>query len=76
VYVSGGADQSKLYVALVDAESGKELTRSGSLCNSNQFQPQLLHTGHAIGRTVFVRIVDKSSDGWGHINFGGLYTVE
>lgn len=76
VYVSGGNDSRSLYVALVDAETGKEFVRKTNATDSNQLQPHTIDTSSAVGRRAFLRIVDKATGSWGHINFGGLYTVK
>lgn len=72
--LSGGSDAS-VYFALVDVDTEREIRRIGNTANSNAMQPHLIPTDQLIGRRVYVRIVDESKDGWGHINFGGLYTV-
>lgn len=76
VFVSGGNDKDSLYVALVDAGTGKELVRTSNASDSNQLQPQTIDTSGAVGRRAYVRIVDQATGSWGHINFGGLYTVK
>jgi hypothetical protein len=75
-WVSGGDNSDLLYAAIVDSESNRELVRISSGSDSNTLQLQLIQTDQFVGRRVFVRIVDQSRDGWGHINFGGLYTAE
>lgn len=75
-WVSGGDDGDRLYVALIDSESDQELLRLSSRLDSNELQPHPIRTDQFIGRRVFIRIVDESRDGWGHLNFGGLYTAE
>lgn len=70
------SDRKQLYVAIVDSESNRELVRVSSRSDLNELQPQLIRTDHFIGRKVFVRVVDKSRDSWGHINFGGLYAAD
>jgi hypothetical protein len=76
MFVSGGADKQSLYVVLVDARTRKEIVRTSNATDSNQFQPHTIDTSGAVGRKAFVRIVDKATGSWGHINFGGLYTVK
>ena len=75
-YVSGGSDMARLYVSMVDAETGKELNRIHSLAQANPLEPQLVPVEGAIGRRVFLRIVDQATEPWGHINFGGLHRVK
>lgn len=72
-YVSGGTDAEKLYVALVDADSGLELVRVSPAHRDNRLVPQLLNTSPLLGRSIKVKVVDDSQDEWGHINFGGLF---
>ncbi|MCA9077503.1 MAG: hypothetical protein KDA93_20930 [Planctomycetaceae bacterium] len=74
IYVSGGRQES-IYVAFVDAETDEELLRVMSLESTNVMKPQLIHTNRLIGRRVVVRVIDDAEGGWGHINFGGLYTT-
>ena len=76
LYLSGGANEALLYVAIVDSETKKELLRFTNSDNSNQLKPRLIQMENLIGRRVFLRIVDKSSEPWGHINFGGLYSAK
>ncbi|QDV43847.1 hypothetical protein Enr13x_37070 [Stieleria neptunia] len=72
--ISGGVDKT-LYLAVIDSASGDEVLRVKNATNSNFLRPQLIQTDQLIGRRVFLRIVDQSTDAWGHFNFGGLYTV-
>ncbi len=72
-YVSGGTDSDKLHVALVDADTGLELTRISPAQPDNTLVPQLINTSPWLGRSIKVRVVDDSQDEWGHINFGGLF---
>ena len=60
------------YVALVDAKTGEELARRTGK-QDNSFQRVQVDCSASIGKEVFVRIVDKATGGWGHINFGGIY---
>ncbi|NLE37024.1 MAG: hypothetical protein GX621_03270 [Pirellulaceae bacterium] len=69
---SGGRDEREVYVALTDAETGKELTRlSGP--DDTPLQRYILDCQKWQGKAVRLRIVDQSRRSWGHINFGGLY---
>ncbi len=73
--VSGGSDLSKTYVALIDAQSGKELVRLTGK-GSNRFDREYVDSRKWQGASVFLRIVDKAGGGWGHINFGGIYKAQ
>lgn len=72
-YLSGGVDAANLYVAVLDADSGEELMRVSPSTESNTLAPHMLNASSFVGRTAKVRVVDNSTKGWGHINFGGLY---
>jgi hypothetical protein len=72
LFVSGGRDAAKVYVELVDAETGKEIARvTGE--NRNAFQKHLVDATGSPARKARVRVVDQSTAPWGHINFGGMY---
>lgn len=72
LYVGGGGDMEKVYVAIIDAATGEELARfTGS--NRNIVEPRKFKSAAFIGRNAIVRVVDKHIDGWGHINFGGIF---
>ena len=75
-YIGGGTEESKLYMSIVDSETEQELFRIGSLYRDNRLQPVPVDLRKAIGRDVYVRIVDQARGDWGHFNFGGLYTIE
>ncbi len=73
LHVSGGEDRQRLYVALIDADTGDELARCTGQ-GSNLLQPVPVQGQNWAGRQVLVRIVDEAQGPWGHINFGGIYT--
>ncbi len=73
--VSGGADAEHVYVALIEAESGEELARFTGT-ESNTFQHLAADATAHRGTRVRLRIVDRSTKGWGHINFGGIFIAE
>jgi len=70
--VSGGNDLQSLYIAIVDAQTGEELARHTGK-QDNALERVQVHCSASIGTDVFIRIVDKATGGWGHINFGGMY---
>ncbi len=73
VFVGGGGNREEVYVAIIEEESRRELARfTGS--HSNLFQRWSFETGDAKHKTVRIRVVDHATGGWGHINFGGIYT--
>ncbi|MCL4202985.1 MAG: hypothetical protein KJ000_10830 [Pirellulaceae bacterium] len=70
--VSGGKDVEKVYVALIHAETGKEIARvTGE--NRNAFQKYPVDVPATASGKAYVRIVDQATAPWGHINFGGMY---
>ena len=70
--VSGGSDAEDTYVALVDEKTGEELGRWAGI-KDNGFQRMTFDARQYAGRSVQIRVVDWAKDGWGHINFGGIF---
>lgn len=65
--VGGGQDAKTTYVALCDAEGDKELLKvAGS--NAEAMTEVVWEVSQFKGKRVYVKIVDKSAGGWGHIN--------
>lgn len=73
VLVSGGSDPKTTYVALVDEETGDMVARVSGPVATNQLTEALVDTTDCVGRRMRIRIVDRATESWGHINFGGLY---
>lgn len=71
--VSGGGDREKTYVAVVTAADQEELARVAGSGNSNQLEPIAVDLSKHRGKTVQLRIVDRATAGWGHVNLGGVY---
>lgn len=65
--VSGGYHQSNLYVALVDANSGEVLKKSGGK-RDHRMRRVEWDVSKWKGRTVRFEVVDQSAGGWGHLN--------
>lgn len=74
ILVSGGFDFRFTYIDLVDRETGKEFYRVAGH-NDEIFREVTVPCHKHKGREAFVRIVDNSPGPWGHINFGGLFTL-
>jgi hypothetical protein len=66
--VSGGFDRESLYVALCDAETGGVLLKAGG-ASGPQMQRIIWDIRPWTGRTVFLRVVDQNTGGWGHLTF-------
>lgn len=65
--VSGGSSR-QTRVELINASDGKIFfTASGD--ESENLSRVALDVSQRIGTSIFIRIVDESSNGWGHINF-------
>ena len=70
--VSGGRDPERLYVALVEADTGKEVARLTGH-DDNAFDKIRIDCSDLKGKKAFIRVVDQAQGPWGHINFGGIY---
>ncbi len=65
--VAGGSNKSTR-VELVDKTSGKVIfTRPGD--NTETLKPIAVDLTKHQGKEIFIRLVDSSSNGWGHLNF-------
>lgn len=65
--VSGGRDINKLYVALVRASDGKELFKE-TATNYEEYQRKIWDASQYIGQELYIKVVDQSTGGFGHIN--------
>ncbi|WP_310832690.1 GH32 C-terminal domain-containing protein [Paenibacillus pedocola] len=65
--VSGGRDIDKLYVALVRASDGKELFKE-TATNYEEYQRKIWDASQYIGEELYLKVVDQSTGGFGHIN--------
>ncbi|MFT5466527.1 MAG: arylsulfatase A-like enzyme [Verrucomicrobiales bacterium] len=64
----GGLDEKSLFVALVDAESGQQLLSAGG-SGGAQMKRVVWDVEEWTGQTVYLRIVDRKTTGWGHLTF-------
>ncbi|MCY3024120.1 MAG: GH116 family glycosyl-hydrolase, partial [Planctomycetota bacterium] len=65
--VGGGEDLKSTYVALCDADGDKELLKAAGR-NAEAMTEIVWDVSKFKGKTVYVKIVDRSTGGWGHIN--------
>ncbi len=65
--VSGGYDEKNLFVALVDADSGDILQKSGG-SRDHRMRRVVWDVSKWKGDTVRFKIVDRATGGWGHLN--------
>ncbi|MDI6828470.1 MAG: GH116 family glycosyl-hydrolase, partial [Armatimonadota bacterium] len=65
--VGGGAHSDQTFVALYDAHTDKELFRE---CGNNaeNMSRRYWDVSPYIGKKVYLKIVDRHTGGWGHIN--------
>ncbi|MRX72801.1 hypothetical protein GJU40_11655 [Bacillus lacus] len=72
--VSGGEDLEKLYVALVRESDGKELfqTTGG---NSERYQRVFWDASPYVGQVVSIRVIDKATGEFGHINADDFHVL-
>ena len=72
--VSGGSDKDKTYVSVVEAPGRRELARYCGR-DDNALEAQQFDASAHKGKRVRLRIVDRGTGKWGHINFGGIFTA-
>ncbi|CAI6050503.1 hypothetical protein PAECIP112173_01369 [Paenibacillus sp. JJ-100] len=65
--VSGGRDIDKLYVALVRVSDGKMLFKE-TATNYEEYQRKIWDASEYIGEELYIKVVDESTGGFGHIN--------
>lgn len=65
--VSGGRDIDRLYVALVRASDGAELFKA-TATNYEEYQRKIWDASDYIGEELYMKVVDQSTGGFGHIN--------
>ena len=65
---SGGFDPESLFVGLFDAETEKVLLSAGGPMGP-QMQRTIWDVRTLKGKTVFIRVVDRNTGGWGHLTF-------
>ncbi|MDF1852787.1 MAG: sulfatase-like hydrolase/transferase [Verrucomicrobiales bacterium] len=65
---SGGFDPENLYIGLVDGETKEVLCSAGGAGG-----PQMKRTTWDVspwkGKTVYLEVVDRNTEGWGHLTF-------
>lgn len=72
LFASGGQDKECLYISIVDAKTEEEYFRATGN-NNNLLEPIIVDCKLFMNKEVIIKVVDDSSDPWGHINFGGIY---
>ncbi|MCR2803570.1 GH32 C-terminal domain-containing protein [Paenibacillus soyae] len=65
--VSGGRDIDRLYVALIRASNGEELFKA-TATNYEEYQRKIWDASDYIGEELYIKVVDQSTGGFGHIN--------
>ncbi len=69
--IAGGSDINNLYLALVDASTGTELMKATG-DNSETYKTGLFDAGQYKGLNCYLKAVDKSTGGWGHLNLDAV----
>ncbi|MFF2596788.1 GH32 C-terminal domain-containing protein [Priestia megaterium] len=64
---SGGEDEDKLYVALVNASTG-EILKKATGQNNEAYRRVEWDASEYIGKKLYIQLVDQSTGGFGHIN--------
>jgi hypothetical protein len=72
--VSGGKDRRDTYVTVLEAETGDEIVRFAGNDDNTFCECPLEKTQYA-DKQLRIRVVDNATDGWGHINFGGVFVL-
>lgn len=70
---SGGFEEDSLYVGLCDAATGGALLKAGG-AKGPQMKRTTWDVSKLKGKAVYVQVVDKNSDGWGHLTFDDFST--
>lgn len=69
--IGGGNHPTSEYIALIDADTGSNLfTATGA--NSETLKPMFWDASKYVGKVVYLKIVDESQGGWGHINLDDI----
>ena len=67
-FLVGGGSGKALGVELVDQESGDTLFHASGR-TVEEMQPAIADLTKHLGKTIFIRVLDRASAGWGHVNF-------
>ncbi|MFJ5840234.1 GH32 C-terminal domain-containing protein [Streptomyces shenzhenensis] len=65
--ISGGNDPDRLYAAVISAGDGKVLAKATGR-GAEQYRRVMFDLTAHIGERIYVEVVDRATDGWGHIN--------
>ena len=67
-FLVGGGKHPNTYVALMNAADGEELLKANGRNMERMFRINWDLSKH-LGKSVFLRMVDKNRNGWGHVTF-------
>ena len=73
--VGGGDHPNATYVALCDATNDKELMKAWGR-NAEAMAELVWDVSKLKGRTVYIKVVDKATGGWGHINVDFIRAID
>jgi len=75
VLISGGCKYNTEYLSFKEDKTGKEICRLTGL-TSTSFDVRHLDLAAAMGKRLFMDVVDHNSGSWGQIRFGGLKVAD
>jgi putative membrane-bound dehydrogenase-like protein len=67
-FLQGGGGMQETRFELIEAETQKVLVQAVGV-NAEAMKRAILSVKSSVGKTVQIRLIDNSKDGWGHINF-------
>jgi fructan beta-fructosidase len=70
--VGGGRDHERLFVALVRADDDAELMRVTGH-DTEQYRRVFWDASDHLGERLYLRVVDRATGGWGHINIDSVH---
>ncbi|MFN0054940.1 MAG: PVC-type heme-binding CxxCH protein [Planctomycetales bacterium] len=74
-FLIGGGSNDATRVELVRQETGRPFYKT-SARNSENMHRVVVDLSAQLGKEIFIRLVDQSSDGWGHLNFDDFRLYE
>ncbi len=67
-YLIAGGNKPETAVEIVDADSNEVISRTSGV-ESETLKRAIIDLSKHLNKTIFLRLVDKQTTGWGHVNF-------
>lgn len=67
-FLVGGGSHAETCVQMIRQDSGKIIYQTAG-DNTEDLKPVAIDLGASLGQSILIRLVDRHSGGWGHINF-------